>query len=70
MQYQKVLTRASIDSSPCPDVRQFQIFLYHHVSESGDIVDEGEDFNGFWLGIPPAFLMCIIGLEMKPGNLT
>ena len=70
MQDNTVLIHVSIDSSPCPDVRQLQIFLYHHVSESGDSVDEGDDFNGFWLGIPPAFLVCIISLKMKPDNLT
>jgi hypothetical protein len=60
MQDNKILMHVSIDSSPCPDVHRFQIFLHHHVSVSDDSVDEGEGL-GFWLGIPPAFLMCIIG---------
>jgi hypothetical protein len=34
------------------------------------VLTKVKDFNGFWLGIPPAFLMCIISLEMKPDNLT
>jgi hypothetical protein len=68
MQDNTFLTHVSIDSSPCPDVRQLQIFLYHHFSESGDSVDEGERIQWFLVEHSPR--LPNVHLKIKPDNLT